>query len=213
MELLKNELGPSWDVWFWKVDASRHSLPQQRERIYLVGRLAMRFKRHHPEFNPETIMIKRISLRQILDPTLPSQTHKLTEIMTKNLENYKLAATRSLSLPTMEFGDVVLVCDLSRGFDKVRRPSWELDVTPTIMTHNELWVWGLSPTLPRYDRKITSYERAMLQGFAQDIVDRFDSFKAANRAIGNAMAVPDIGLVVACLLADLIAWRPALPDA
>ena len=79
---------------------------------------------------------------------------------------------------------------------------WRSDDTLTC-SNRYLWLHGISPTkgVDNYNRFLTPTERAKLLGFDPKVVDDLGSH--AEEALGNAIALPTAGIVLACLWSGL----------
>ncbi len=195
---LAQQLGSSFEVWCWQVNAANLGVPQSRERIYFAGRRVCKFHRSLPSLNPGKFCIKGFGLRAMLDSSL-DPVEPNTQRQKSNLEWYLARAAEHISqLPK----DSVLICDLSRGDGVTRDPVYTYDTVPTITTSSRhIYVHGLADDLPRYHRYITAEGRCLLQGFAPSLVDRLGRSQVTH-ALGNAMSVNAVGICFAALVQD-----------
>ena len=192
---LKEKLGDEWHIWTWDVKSWTLGLPHHRLRVYICGRRCSAFSSPLPRTIPSQVVVRQRHLRDILDSNLPDELDKLTTKMRSNLCMYisKFEAT------THDDPLLVACMDLTRAAGKVRPLLMRSDgLTICLTTVNNPWFYGLNPTLPRYNRFITPSERAQIQGFAADTVQRVGPANS-RRAFGNAMSVPSVGIVTACM--------------
>eukprot|EP00959_Pyramimonas_sp_CCMP1952_P325589 6814537-Pyramimonas_sp.AAC.1 len=94
--------------------------------------------------------------------------------------------------------DGIAVFDLCRSPGKVRPVYMRMDeIVPCLTCKNQhIWIEAAHP--PLYKRFLTRLERFRLLGLPDDILDNIPTVRAAMRASGNAMALPTVGLVIAC---------------
>eukprot|EP00959_Pyramimonas_sp_CCMP1952_P457447 9474951-Pyramimonas_sp.AAC.1 len=188
-----------WRCWYWKVQLSEQGYPQSRTRVYMCGRRECFFHTPGPNKNPFDFEFTNLHLRQILDDTLEDDMGSLTDKCKENLKHYIKAAK-----DYDQDESSVMICDLSRSPDSVRKTRISVDCCPTVQTHNNyLFAYGLNKALPQFKRYLTVKERAMLQGFDPTITDRFRTLTASRRVVGNAMALPSVGLCIACTLSGI----------
>ena len=104
-----------------------------------------------------------------------------------------------------EIGKYVLACvDLSRSPGKVRPTKMLMDGTCFTPNASNCYIWLMSVGGgPRYDRFMLCEERAALQGLDTQVCARIGGKDYRKvRAMGNAMPLPCVGLVLACLLSE-----------
>ncbi|CAK0877341.1 unnamed protein product [Prorocentrum cordatum] len=193
LEGLHNGL-KGWVIVAWKLNSCEFGVPQTRPRYYICGRKASAFEVPFPSHSPADFKIKGLSLKQILDPGLPSNLRQLTPKMKSNLAYYRREARKWASPGT------IAACDVCRDPAKVRSPVLRVDGTvPTLTTKNHsLYVFEVGGT--RFERFISNEERAVLQGFSPQVVANLPN---PRKALGNAMTVPVVGLVMACVLSGM----------
>ncbi len=197
VQYLKEELGEGWSLSQWKMSTMMCGLPQARWRIYVGGRKASLFSTPAPRKSPEKALFQLLTLDCILDRSLPSDVHKLTDKMRDNLSRYK-------AKHSSEPKGTLIVCGLSTAEGKVRASCSRSDgLVPTLTTVNRyLFVFenGIDGTLHRF---ITNKERAMLQGWSDDdLLHMPEGDAAPMRILGNAMSLPCVGVAIAHLLSD-----------
>ena len=97
--------------------------------------------------------------------------------------------------------DVIAIIDLSRAPGKIRPMHWRCDglaMTLTVSVHY-MWAAGFGE-VPKYQRFVTAEEMAKLQGLQPDVVKRLRASRSCRvRVLGNAMPLPCIGIVMACV--------------
>ena len=205
LDWLAKELAPAanrWTCWTWQVEANRLGLPQRRQRTFICGRNSEAFHRDYPHIEPRHINIPRIYLTQLLDASAPPQHDLLTDIMRSSLATYITNVEKELICG--EYRDVVAVFDLSRAAGKKRPMQSRSDGQCMCLTaHNAyLWLQGFGE-VAKYERFISGAERAKLQGMDVEVSGRVKSTQSCQvRVFGNAMAVPMIGVVMACLWSE-----------
>ena len=198
IDYLRETLGPDWAIWFWKVNSVNYSVPQLRDRIYIGGRKGCLFKTPLPLTTPNEIAFQQRSLRDILDASLPSTEMDLNADQAARLQWYiKAVEAVKDRMPAA----AVACFDMSRGADKVRKPVYRTDSLVMCLTATNAYLWVYAPTEPHYNRWLTIRERAMLQGFHPAITEVLPaSYFDKVTALGNAMTLPVVAIVMACAL-------------
>ncbi|CAK0898907.1 unnamed protein product, partial [Prorocentrum cordatum] len=93
----------------------------------------------------------------------------------------------------------VAVFDLSLRPDS-RTESVRVDgILPTLTATDEhLWLMGVCDNMPKYNRFLRPEERCALMGLDPSVLERVDP-DCRLAAVGDAMALPTVGLVMASL--------------
>ena len=195
---LAEQLSSDWFIWSWACQTASCGLPQYRERVYLCGRLKRWFRLPAPRISPSDVFLRRPPLEAFLDQGLSSQFHALTAKMKVNLKWYR----EFHEARTPPGTQVLVIADLTRSADVVRKPMHRCDgIVMTLTTRNRsLWIFSVPGG--RFERFLTDAERLRLQGWDPSLVmDRIpQQFRAI--AAGNAMSMPVVALVFACAWAD-----------
>ena len=199
LSYLREQLGETFSIWSWQVHSRMCGSPQVRVRWFICGRRTSCFEDPAPEIEPADVYINSgLTLEKILEVGLPDQQDSLTPKMRKNLDWY----VNQVQQEQVPDGTVV-VCDLSRADGCVIKPMYRYDGTVMTLTctNRHLWVFkaGANQDLNRW---LSDSERAILQGFCPCILRNLPS-DFAWKAVGNAMTVPAIGVVFACLYRGL----------
>ena len=190
-----------WQFWAWVLQANQHGLAQRRRRLFINGRRSAIFYKPMPSTSPEDIVIEAPFLGDVLLKDQPSELHRLTakqELVRQHCE-------AMLQEKHREVGGYVLACvDLSRAPGKVRPTMMRMDGTCFTLTCSSCYIWLMSAGEgPRYDRFMQCWERAMLQGLDPMVCARIGGLDCKRvKAMGNAMPLPCVGLVLACLLSE-----------
>lgn len=189
-DFLEEAFPKGWVVLNWIVHAGDLGCPTLRPRVFVVGRRVDAFFTPLPKFSPNQFVLPKLELRYILDPRIESDVPRLTPKMQETFDTH---LEKSAS---WEKGQIV-ICDLSRSFTGcVRAPVANIESVPTLTAGNRhLFVFETGSN--RFRRFLTIAERLQIHGFDPSLGEHLPQ-KAALRIIGNTMAVPAIGMVVAC---------------
>ena len=200
ISFLESQLGDGWELFLFTMSSLRVGLPQHRDRLYLCGRRKECFEEHLKFSPPHLFFSDGLSLRDILDKDVPCTYSKLSAQMRSNLEYYKKEAQKHC-----DPGEIC-AADLTRASAMLRPTLCRHDsFLPTLTSRNRyLWMFEVvSPYLvdpsPIVDRFLTSAERCRAQGFSDEIMQRLPETKVVE-ATGNAMSLPAVAVVIACLL-------------
>ena len=205
---LQRQLGDGWAIQQSMVNALDFGLPQSRKRIYVVGRNMRWYPRGQPV--PPPFFDKRVLASQILD-TSDTTPRLYTRLQTLCLNAWK-SKYRSF-MENREMRGKYAFVEVNR--DPTDRTSWRgnsvhVDRCECLRASGPmLHVFALGEGVGQLplDRPLRMRERAALQGFPDSVGHlRFDEV-AGKRILGNAMAVPVIGSLLAQELRFLLgAW-------
>ncbi len=210
VEKLKKELhGRGWAIWHWLLDAQDYGLPQSRPRVYICGRKQGKFTSAGSDLRcPSSFLEKPRSLRLYLDPTVPNiPPHGLPTLrQVQNLQGVRCLLERELKDPALRGRTVVF--DVSRASGKTYRQYVRKDDVSICLTAGgtRFFVLSLGEGLAgpwTFHRFLTKTDRAALQGFGSELLHTIATETQATRMFGNSMAVPCIGVALACTLQGL----------
>ena len=209
---MRSKLGTSWLLRPTKLNAIAYGLPQNRPRIYIVGRKVKVYPRSFPALRPSCLaQVSPIKLLDITD-TAPSE---LTALQLECNKEWK-ALYRAAMLHPANRGSVAFI---EVGRSPTGRTSWASTTTappqdrcqclrasgPQIHVFSLGEGDGQPPGPPlSIDRNLRISERAALQGFPPSIGHLKFTEKQGRRIFGNAMALPVIGSLLAEELTSLL---------
>ncbi len=204
---LQEELHGPWDLRVMHLNSADFGLPQQRRRVYLVGRRGQWFPKMPVRpclFGPPP------SLWQCLErPVRRSGRLAFTRIQAQNLADWKQCF--SAAMQDSERRGQCAIVDLSRT--PSGRTEWgglrpREDLCQCLTASGPiLHVFALGEGQLgqlSIDRLLVVSERARLQGFPSRLASVDFSEPVGRRVWGNAMSVPVIGSVLATLLEQLL---------
>jgi site-specific DNA-cytosine methylase len=198
-------VAPNFWVKHFRVNTQDFHLPQNRERIYIVGiridKMTMRltcFVDRFPGRPPLLVEFLNLSLPNI-------DLDSLTQNYTENLENMKAHLQKDDRFSNEQHLGHVAVFYLCRKVGGAYCGGLWFDRVPTLKTKDhELFVISLggSATTPMVQRYLYPEERIALQG-----LESFDCSGLGKcnlvKAIGNACSVPVAGNVLAYMFLNL----------
>ena len=200
--LLKRRLGADWMVRPMEINAMHYGLPQNRPRIYIVGRKVSEYMRI-PDAPAQ--FLERVRPAHLLDLTDNEQVPRLTDLQQQCHNQWK-ALYGSAMLDPGNQGKYAFV---EVGRDPTPRTSWgncALGRLPPVdrcqclrASGPQLQVFALGEGVGELslDRNLRINERAAFQGFPSTIGHVEATERVGRRIFGNAMAVPVIGSVLA----------------
>ena len=200
-KLLKRNLGPEWMVRPIELNAVHYGLPQNRPRIYILGRKISKFYHLFPGAPRQ--FTKQVRAADFLDLADNNQV-RVTELQEQCDKEWKKAFGPSMLDPRNR-GKYAFV---EGGRDPTPRTTWGTRTSghPPIdrcqclrASGPEILVFALGEGEGQLtlDRSLRIRERAALQGFPAAIANVQVSEKVGRRIFGNAMSVPVIGSVLA----------------
>ena len=199
---MKRRLGAAWLVRPMELNASQYGLPQNRPRIYIVGRKVAEYGRIP---GAPTMFSERVSAARLLDLTDNEQAPRLTDLQQRCHDEWK-GLYRSAMLDQGNKGMDALV---EVGRDPTPRTRWgnckpgrrmPVDRCQCLRAAGpQIQVFALGEGVGdlSLDRNLRIHERAALQGFPSTICHIEVTERVGRRIFGNAMAVPVIGSVLA----------------
>ena len=219
VDQLYQRLGRSdWMLRVHKLDAKDFGLAQSRPRVYITGIRQIHVAKNMSPLTPERFRLAvnheasrgMPNLADIMDRSLPpTSSHALTELQHKTIRDNK----KSLHMAMDDASNKgrVAVCKVSRSSEAKWGVQHRWDGLCCCLTtcNTDLYAFSLgeghaNPALS-HDRFLTVNERCLLQGFPPLSVLTALGLpeKHAVHALGNAMAVPVIGAVMASVLHGL----------
>ena len=215
LDELRGRLGSTWLVQFVKANAWNYGLPQNRPRIYIVGRKTKFYTEYIPR-GPQHFE-RRVRAARLLDK-LDNKAPSLTTLQEQCLKQWKRHYRTSMS-NTAYLGKVAFV---EGGRDPSGRTVWA-STTSTNPPHTDkcqclrasgpmmhVFALGEGSGLLSLDRLLRVRERASLQGFPDIIGQLPFTERVGQRVFGNAMSVPVVGSLMAVeLLAIQASWDAA----
>ena len=200
---LKRNLGSDWMVRPIELNAVHYGLPQNRPRIYILGRKISKFYTQVPcaprQFSGQ------VRAADFLDLADNAQTPRLTELQAQCHAEWRKAFGQSMLDPRNR-GKYAFV---EGGRDPTPRTQWgtrastrhpPIDRCQCLRAsgpHIRVFALGEGQGELSLERNLRIRERAALQGFPAAIAGVQVSEKAGRRIFGNAMAVPVVGSVLA----------------
>tara|TARA_B110000238_G_C16094619_1_gene425474 strand:- start:4 stop:978 length:975 start_codon:yes stop_codon:yes gene_type:complete len=183
--LIKSDNNLGYNV-FWKViSAQDHNLPQNRQRIFIIG-----FKNQSINYRFPKTKIQKIFLSNILDKNpIKKDISKLSKgYIHQYLKNHK------------KYNDIKNLDYLIAYEIRKSKVSFKFDNNSPCLTTKMGTGGNNVPYLVNHNRFLTLKECLKLQGFPEDF-KLTDSYSQSLRQIGNSVAIP----VVQSLVDEIIA--------
>ena len=200
---------PAFEIEVLLLNTLDFGLPQQRPRIYIVGRRRTVFKgQQRPALLP---FQGRVAMRDVVERQLSVQG-PYTELQKQNVSDFKNHYQRYMT-DSAHTGSVMLV-ELSRT--PSGRTSWGCpqhvpDVVGCLTASGptlHVFACGEGTSDLSIDRRLTGREHGKLQGFPERVLTAFTTSNTSEstlmRAYGNSMSLPVIGCVLARELRALV---------
>ena len=199
---LRSKLGPAWIVQAIHANALHFGLPQNRPRIYIVGRRAKFYTQYMPAA-PRPFQ-RQVRPAELLD-TSDTQRSTLTTLQKQRLSEWKKVYQSALDNPECS-GKYAFV---EAGRDPTGRTSWSsrssakpppVDRCQCLRASGpqiNVFALGQGTQDLTLDRCLRVRERAALQGFPDRIGRLPLTEKVGRRVFGNAMSVPVVGTLLA----------------
>ena len=201
LDILSQRMGPEWSVQTIRVNTKDYGLPQNRERMYIIGRRANFYTEGHPSMPPRFMFT--LSPKDFLERGHPTCVRR-TELQQQCLDGWREVLRDRMVNPAMR-GSVAF---LEVGRDPTDRTSWgskaikENRCFCLRASGPHIHVLALGEGLGQLslDRRLLISERASLQGFPPAIGQLCFKEPTGMRIYGNAMSVPVLG---SCLAMEL----------
>ena len=206
---IQRQLGKEWAIQPIVVNALDFGLPQSRKRVYLVGRNLRYYCRGQPA--PPPAFRSRVAAGQLLDRS-DTMRRFYTELQMWCLNAWKSKYKAYMEDRAMK-GQFAFV-EVNR--DPTERTAWRgsslnVDTCECLRAAGPmLHVFALGEGTGQLslDRPLRMRERAALQGFPDSVGHFPFNETAGKRILGNAMAVPVIGSLLAQELRFLLGTLP-----
>ena len=198
MATLRERLKQHWLISAIRVNTLDYGLPQNRDRIYIIGRRASLYQMHIPRVPP--CFARQAMPRDLLDThdnELGHQTDLQSDCLAKMKDLYKTAMNDKANRGSFAFVEV--------NRDPTKRTVWGcqralVDRCQCLRASGpsiHVFALGEGPANLSLDRPLRLHERASLQGFPA-ILGQLPFDEATGRRIwGNAMSVPVLGSILA----------------
>jgi site-specific DNA-cytosine methylase len=202
LSTLRKNMGPAWIVHTVQLNALRYGLPQNRERVYIIGRKG-KFYSHDALSGPPPFhrQVRPAELLNMSDKR-PAQ---VTVLQAMCFKEWKKVHAASMEDPANR-GKVAFV-EMHR--DPTPRTAWggtgaganaRTDRCQCLRASGpgiQVFALGEGHGQLSLDRPLRIAERGALQGFPDNLCNLPLSEVAGRRVWGNAMAVPVLGSVLA----------------
>ena len=210
MATLRERLKQHWLISAIRVNTLDYGLPQNRDRIYIIGRRANLYQMHVPRVPP--CFARQVMPRDLLDThdnELGQQTDLQSDCLAKMKDLYKTAMNDKVNRGSFAFVEV--------NRDPTKRTVWGcqralVDRCQCLRASGpsiHVFALGEGRANLSLDRPLRLHERAALQGFPA-ILGQLPFDEVTGRRIwGNAMSVPVLGSILA---QELICLQDSLSD-
>jgi site-specific DNA-cytosine methylase len=205
---LRQDLGASWIVTHVVVNTSDYGLPQNRPRVYVVGRNS-KFYRGAIPARPPTFE-RTVTPRELLD-TSDNKATTVTHLHSHSINEWKLAYKSKMLDPANrgKFAFVEAWRDPAAGnWGSLATPVDKCQCLRASGPQIHVFALGEGEDTLSLDRPLRIRERAALQGFPIEVGTLAFSETSGRRIFGNAMSVPVVGSILAqellCIQATLL---------
>ena len=207
---LRERLKEQWLISAIRVNTLDYGLPHNRERVYIIGRLASLYQLHVPRELPVLArQVKPLELLGIQDNEPGHLTSLQSHCLAKMKDLYKKAMVNEDNRGCFAFVEV--------GRDPTSRTVWggqtaRVDRCQCLRASGpsiHVFALGEGQANLSLDRPLRLHERAALQGFPA-ILGQLPFDEVTGRRIwGNAMSVPVLGSILA---QELICLQESLSE-
>ena len=210
MATLRERLKQHWLISAIRVNTLNYGLPQNRERVYIIGRRASLYQLHLPRDPP--FFAAQLKSRELIGTQDNEPGHLSTlqsECLAKMKDLYAQAMANEDNRGCYAFVEI--------GRDPTGRTVWggqtaHVDRCQCLRASGpglHVFALGEGPANLSLDRPLRLHERAALQGFPA-ILGQLPFDEVTGRRIwGNAMSVPVLGSILA---QELICLQDSLSD-
>lgn len=172
-------LNLGYSIFYQVLNSKDYGIPQNRERIFIVG-----FKEDVEEFNFPKPLEKKININDLLEKDV--KNHELSEIASNHLKKHY---TKFLKNKKVNNDYPIFATEI-----RPSRCSIKNDGNSPCLTAKMGTGGNNVPVLVKENRKLTVRECLRLQGFPEDYKIK-DNYSQSYKQIGNSITVPIVTLI------------------